>query len=91
MGHFSGVGFAIPMTRVKWIVSELTQRGKVRRAKVGLRVEPLPTNLAFELKLPVRSGAFVTSVTKGLPAEKSRDSNRRYHRGSSWTKDSYRK
>lgn len=70
-GTFSGVGFAIPMTRVKWIVSELTQRGKVRRAKVGLRVEPLPTNLAFELKLPVRSGAFVTSVTKGLPAEKA--------------------
>lgn len=70
-GAFQGVGFAIPSARVKWITSELAEYGKVRRAKVGLRVERLTQTLADELKLPVRGGVLVTRITADGPAQKA--------------------
>ena len=70
-GAFQGVGFAIPSARVKWITSELVEYGKVRRAKVGLRVERLTQTLADELKLPVRGGVLVTRITADGPAQKA--------------------
>ena len=70
-GAFQGVGFAIPSARVNWITSELAQYGKVRRAKVGLRVERMTQTLADELKLPVRGGVLVTRITADGPAQKA--------------------
>jgi serine protease Do len=56
---------------VKWITSELVEYGKVRRAKVGLRVERLTQTLADELRLPVRGGVLVTRITADGPAQKA--------------------
>lgn len=67
-GFFQGVGFAIPINRVKWVVSELKERGEVRRASLGIRIDPLPQVIADELKLPVRGGLYVTRVTPNKPA-----------------------
>lgn len=67
-GSFQGVGFAIPSSRVQWITRELSSFGKVRRAKVGMRVEPLTQSQADELKLPVRGGVTVTRITPDSPA-----------------------
>jgi len=68
-GVFEGVGFAIPVSRVKWIISELRENGKVRRATMGVRVAPLPAEIAEQLDLPIRSGAFVVGLRDGYPAE----------------------
>jgi len=68
-GSFQGVGFAIPSSRVQWITRELSSFGKVRRAKVGMRVEPLTQSQADELKLPVRGGVSVTRITPDSPAQ----------------------
>ncbi|MFM8396296.1 MAG: S1C family serine protease, partial [Pirellula sp.] len=70
-GSFQGVGFAIPSSRVQWITRELSEFGKVRRAKVGMRVEPLTQVLADELKLPVRGGVVVTRINPDSPAQKA--------------------
>lgn len=70
-GSFQGVGFAIPSSRVQWITRELSEFGKVRRAKVGMRVEPLTQVLADELKLPVRGGVIVTRINPDSPAQKA--------------------
>jgi len=70
-GAFQGVGFAIPSARVQWITRELSEFGKVRRAKVGMRVEPLTQALADELKLPVRGGVVVTRINPDSPAQKA--------------------
>jgi serine protease Do len=70
-GSFQGVGFAIPSSRVKWITNELSEFGKVRRAKVGMRVERMTQAFADELKLPVRGGVVVTRITAGGPGQKS--------------------
>jgi serine protease Do len=67
-GIFQGVGFAIPSKRMKWIVSELETYSKVRRAKLGMKVDRLPQSLAAELKLPVRGGVYVTKVNPDSPA-----------------------
>ncbi len=69
-GAFQGVGFAIPSARVKWITGELTEFGKVRRAKVGMRVEPLSQALADQLQLPLRGGVLVTRLSADGPGVK---------------------
>lgn len=71
-GAFQGVGFAIPSNRMKWIVSELEANKKVRRAKLGIRVDRLPQKLADELKIPVRGGAYVSKVYPDSPAERAK-------------------
>jgi len=68
-GSFQGVGFAIPSSRVQWITRELSSFGKVRRAKVGMRVEPLTQSQADQLKLPVRGGVTVTRINPDSPAQ----------------------
>lgn len=67
-GSFQGVGFAIPSSRVQWITEELSEFGKVRRAKVGMRVEPMSQEQARELNLPVRGGVTVTRINPDSPA-----------------------
>ena len=67
-GVFQGVGFAIPSSRVEWITSELSEFGKVRRAKVGMRVERLSQDQADSLQLPLRGGVLVTRLTAEGPA-----------------------
>ena len=70
-GQFQGIGFAIPMSRVQWIVKELTENGKVRRAKLGVTVAVIPQYLAEEWKIPVRGGVQLTKIAAGSPATKS--------------------
>ena len=70
-GVFQGVGFAIPVNRVQWIISELKANGKVRRATMGVRVAPLPPDVAEQLELPARSGALIIGLRDGYPAEKA--------------------
>jgi serine protease Do len=70
-GSFQGVGFAIPSACVKWITSELSQFGKVRRAKVGLRVDRMTQSFADELQLPVRGGVVVTRISADGPAQRA--------------------
>jgi serine protease Do len=70
-GQFQGVGFAIPIRRVQWITKELVENGKVRRSKLGVRVDRIPQDLADELNLGVQSGVYVTRVVPDNPAEQS--------------------
>lgn len=70
-GVYSGVGFAIPINRVKWIAKELEQNGSVRRAVLGVNVNSIPQKVAESLDRPIFSGAYVYVVRKGSPAEKA--------------------
>ena len=70
-GLFQGVGFAIPVNRVKWITSELRDKGKVRRAMMGIEVAKLPVEIAEQLELPIHGGALVVRLRDGYPAEKA--------------------
>lgn len=65
------IGFAIPADKVRRIVSELTQYGKVRPAWVGIDVQPITPELGKQLGWDRTYGALVTNVEAGSPAEKA--------------------
>ncbi len=59
----AGVGFAIPINRIKEIVLELKKYGKVNRSfKTGLAVQNIDPAIARYLKLPTDHGVIVTEV-----------------------------
>ncbi|MFT3835536.1 MAG: trypsin-like peptidase domain-containing protein [Myxococcaceae bacterium] len=64
-----GIGFAIPADKVKRIVNELTQFGKVRPSWIGIDVQELTPNLAKKLGWDRTFGAIVASIEAGSPAE----------------------
>jgi len=63
------IGFAIPADKVRRIVTELTQYGKVRPAWVGLDVQPLTLEIARRLGWDRTYGALVTAVEENSPAQ----------------------
>lgn len=65
------IGFAIPADKVRRIVQELTQFGKVRPAWVGLVVQPLTLELSRRLGWDRTYGAIVTDVDDGSPAQQA--------------------
>jgi putative serine protease PepD len=70
-GSNSGVGFAIPVTSVRHSLDQLRANGKVEYAFLGVTSESLYPQLADHLGIPATSGALVTDVVKGSPADKA--------------------
>jgi Do/DeqQ family serine protease len=66
-----GIGFAIPADKVRRIVTELTQFGKVRPAWVGVEVQSLTPRIANNLGWDRTFGVLVSSVDPGSPADKA--------------------
>jgi Do/DeqQ family serine protease len=66
-----GIGFAIPADKVKRIVDELQQFGKVRPSWIGLEVQALTPRLAASLAWDRNYGVLVSKVDPGSPAEQA--------------------
>jgi serine protease Do len=67
-----GVGFAIPVDRVKTIIAELKRYGKIdRRFRTGLSVQNIDRFLAQYLNLKSANGVIVTEVERGSSAARS--------------------
>lgn len=67
-GGSEGIGFAIPVNMVKWISQQLLTHGKVRRAYLGIQIQPLTSALAKTFKLQGVEGALITRISKDSPA-----------------------
>lgn len=67
-----GLGFAIPMNKVRKIVDQIKKEGKIERNyDIGLRVQTVDKNIAQYFKLsPGVTGVIVVSVDKGSSADK---------------------
>lgn len=63
-GASAGIGFAIPVDEVKWVVPDLIEYGEVRRPVLG--VELVATNTTERMGL---KGALILDVTPGGAAE----------------------
>jgi S1-C subfamily serine protease len=70
-GSNSGVGFAIPVTSVRYSLDQLRDGGTVDYAYLGVTTESLYPQLADHLELGVQNGAIVTDVVDGSPADKA--------------------
>jgi S1-C subfamily serine protease len=68
-GSNSGVGFAIPVTSVRYSVDQLRNGGHVQYAFLGVTSESLYPQLADHLGIPSKSGALITDVVNGSPAD----------------------
>lgn len=67
-----GVGFAIPINRVKNIVVELREHGKIDRSFwTGIRIQPVDQNFARILGMERPEGVIVNQVLHDSPAERA--------------------
>ncbi len=68
-GSNSGVGFAIPVTSVRYSLDQLRSDGKVEYAFLGVTSESLYPQLADHLGIDAKNGALITDVVSGSPAD----------------------
>jgi S1-C subfamily serine protease len=66
-----GAGVAIPVRTVERVVAELLERGTIRRAYLGIGMQPvrLPQSLVTKLKLTSDVALLVVSLESGGPAD----------------------
>ena len=69
-GGNQGIGFAIPINMAREVMDQLVKTGKVVRGYMGAGVQDITPELARAFKLPKATGAAITSVEPGSPAEK---------------------
>ncbi|OGU72239.1 MAG: 2-alkenal reductase [Ignavibacteria bacterium RBG_16_34_14] len=67
-----GLSFAIPVNKLKRILTELKQNGKIERDfDIGLRIQSLDEKIAEYYGLSTSRGVIITQVASGFPAAKA--------------------
>ncbi len=70
-GGFSGMGFAIPTQVVRPVVDELIRSGKIEHGYMGVGINDVTPDQAKFFKVSKATGAVVTQVESGSPADKA--------------------
>jgi len=66
-----GLGFAIPIDKVKKIVTELKEKGKIdREFQIGMSIQSIDAGIARYYNLKTTKGVIITQIVKDSPAEK---------------------
>ncbi len=71
LNNAQGIGFAIPINTVKFVVNQLLSNKRVIRGWFGAEAVNLNPQIATQKGLIVKRGALITSVIKGSPAHKA--------------------
>ena len=66
-----GIGFAIPSNMMKTVMNQLIKYGKVQRGVLGVNIQTLTPDIAESMGLANVTGALVSQVVEGSPAEKA--------------------
>ncbi len=75
-----GIGFAIPAKMANHVMNLLRTEGRVRRAQLGVTVQPVTPEMAASLQLKDVSGAIVSCGDAGERRRSRRHPARRHHR-----------
>ena len=70
-GSYSGYSFAVPVNIVKKVIDDLMDFGSVKRAVLGIMMQPVDDKIAKEMKLSSPRGVYINEVSKGSAAEKA--------------------
>ena len=70
-GSYTGYSFAVPANIVKKIVYDLMDFGSVKRAVLGITMQPIDDKIADELKLSSLNGVYIVEVSKSGAADKA--------------------
>ncbi len=68
-GSFTGYSFAVPISIVAKVVSDLIEFGEVQRAFLGVVISDINRQLIEQYKLAVRDGVLIQQVESGSPAQ----------------------
>lgn len=68
---YMGIGFAIPVNMVQYVVNQLRTGSGVERGFLGVGIQNLEPELSEWLNIKENQGAIVTEVQKDSPAEKA--------------------
>ncbi|MFM7544504.1 MAG: S1C family serine protease [Ignavibacteria bacterium] len=67
-----GIGFAVPINRVKSVLERLKEDGKIDRGfNTGMLVQQIDDRIARYFQLEKKEGVVVVEVRRGTPAEKA--------------------
>jgi serine protease Do len=70
-GGYQGLSFAIPIDVAMKVERQLVDKGKVSRGRLGVLIQQVDQPLAESFKLDKPSGALVSEVERGSPADKA--------------------
>ena len=68
-GSYAGYSFAVPVNIVKKIAYDLMDFGSVKRAVLGIVMQPIDDKIADDLKLSSRNGVYIVEVSKSGAAD----------------------
>jgi S1-C subfamily serine protease len=68
-GGAEGIGFAIPVNRIKAVVQEIIAHGKVRSRLVDFQLQNLTERIAKMVGSKASKGAVISQISRGGPAE----------------------
>ncbi|MGA8242482.1 MAG: trypsin-like peptidase domain-containing protein, partial [Desulfobacterales bacterium] len=66
-----GIGFAIPISKTRKIISDLIAHGEVIEPWIGIIVQNIDAGLARYLNVPAKSGVLIKTVENDSPAAKA--------------------
>lgn len=61
------ISFAIPINDVNGLIDTVLAKGKLERPYLGVRYVSVTDDIAFELELPVKRGAYIPKSSGGSP------------------------
>lgn len=70
-GGYMGIGFAVPSNMAKSVMDSLVKEGKVTRGWLGVYIQDITPELAKQFKLGTNTGALVSDVMEGSPADRA--------------------
>ena len=70
-GGSLGIGFAIPATSARQVMEQIVTSGAVIRGWIGVEAQEISPEIAESFKLRSTSGALISGVVRGGPAEKA--------------------
>ena len=70
-GGYMGLSFAIPIDVAMDVVKQLRASGKVTRGRIGVVIQEITRELAESFGLTKLTGALISDVEKGGPADKA--------------------
>lgn len=78
-GNAENIGFAIPLNDVKGLIKSVLEKGKLLRPYLGVRYISLTDDVAYQLNLSTKRGAYLSpsgrsgqpAIISGSPADKA--------------------
>jgi serine protease Do len=67
-----GMGFAIPINTVKWVVEQVLEKGRVVRPMLGVSAMSLNPSIARRFNLAIDHGALISGVFPNSPAQSAK-------------------